>query len=389
MGRVRRPITCPSTKEHVVVHVVVVGGGVMGSASAWSLSRRGVRVTLLEQYDEGHTRGSSHGETRIFRLAYPHRDYIDLAARSLSLWRVLEAQTSTSLLTLTGAVDHGPVQATEALHGVLHAAGRASELLDPVEAARRWPGLRFDTSVLHHPDAGRLRADLAVAAFQGAARSRGAEVHHGEAVRQVVTRTDGVTVTTSLGRHLDADALVVAAGAWTDPVTRDLHDIELPALRVTLEQPVTFPTAIDPDAWPSFIHHPGAGLSLENGIYGLAGERGVKAGGHARGREVDPEDPDRTPDPAAVAEVVDYAREWLPGADTTRPTAVGCLYTITPDHDFVVDRRGPVTVLGGFSGHGFKFAPVIGELASRLVLDGALAEPRFTLDRETTRAGSS
>jgi sarcosine oxidase len=267
-------------------------------------------------------------------------------------------------------------------------AGRPSELLEPAEAGRRWPGLRFDTSVLHHDEAGRLRADLAVAAFIHAARSRGAEVHHGEAVRRVDVRSGGVTVTTSLDRQLEADALVVAAGAWTDPVTRDLHDLELPPMRVTLEQPVIFPTALDPDAWPSFIHHPGAGLSLESGIYGLAGPDGVKAGGHARGREVDPDDPDRTPDPLAVAEVVDYARAWLPGADTTRPASVGCLYTITRDHDFVVDRRGPVTVLGGFSGHGFKFAPAIGELASRLVLDGAPAEPRFTLDRDTTRAGT-
>jgi sarcosine oxidase len=372
-----------------VVHVVVLGGGVMGSAAAWSLARRGVRVTLLEQYAAGHTLGSSHGATRIFRLAYPHRDYIDLAARSLSLWRVLEAQTSTSLLDLTGAVDHGPVESSSGLHEALRAAGRTSELLDPVEAGRRWPGIRFDTSVLHHADAGRLRADAAVAAFQRAARDRGASLHHGEAVRRVDARSSGVTVTTSLDRHIDADAIVVAAGAWSDPVTRDLHDIELPALRVTLEQPVTFPSELPPHAWPSFIHHPGAGLALDNGIYGLAGPEGVKVGGHARGREVDPDDPDRTPDPAAVAEVVDYARAWIPGVDASRPSAVGCLYTITLDHDFVIDRRGPVTVLGGFSGHGFKFAPAIGELASRLVLDGAPAEPRFAVDRETTRAGTS
>jgi sarcosine oxidase len=371
-----------------MVHVVVLGGGVMGSAAAWSISRRGARVTLLEQFAAGHTFGSSHGTTRIFRLAYPHRDYVDLAARSLHLWRTVESQTSTSLLTLTGGVDHGPSTATEPLFDALVDAGHPADLLDPDEAVRRWPGLRFDASVLHHPDAGRLRADLAVTAFQRSAQARGADLRHGEAVRSVQVRSGSVTVATSLGRTIDADAIVVAAGAWSDAVTRDLHDIALPTLRVTLEQPVIFPSVIHEDAWPSFIHHPGARLRLAHGIYGLAGPDGVKAGGHARGREIDPDDLDRRPDPDAVSEIVDYARTWLPGVDATRPQAAGCLYTITPDRDFVVDRRGPVTVLGGFSGHGFKFAPVIGELAASLALDGVEPEPRFTFERETTRAGA-
>jgi sarcosine oxidase len=361
--------------------IIVVGGGVMGSSTAWALARRGASVTLLEQYDRYHLRGSSHGASRIFRLAYPHRDYVELAVAALEGWRRLEATTETSLLTLTGAVDHGPAEATTALHDVLVANGRSAELLDPGEAAHRWPGIRFDTSVLHHPDAGRVLAERSVTAFQQAAAVRGAVVRHGDGVRDISLHSSGVTVTTDSGKRVDADGIVVATGAWTTPVVGDLLGIDLPPLRVTLEQPVHFPSLIPFTAWPSFIHHPGARLAYENGIYGLADSDGVKAGGHARGRQVDPDDADRTPDPQAVAEVVEYAREWLPGVDADRPTSRGCLYTITPDHDFLVDRRGPVVVLGGFSGHGFKFAPAIGDLAATALLDGAALPSRFRLER--------
>jgi len=188
----------------------------------------------------------------------------------------------------------------------------------------------------------------------------------------------GVTVVTDADEALTADAVVVAVGGWA-PGFLPAVVTGLPPMRVTQEQPVHFPV---PDAldWPSFIHHPGAGLQVPGGLYGLGSVDGVKVGLHGVGPVVDPDHRDRTPDPAAVDLLRAYAQEWLPGVTGTEPTSLTCLYTTTPDEDFVVDRQGPVTVLAGFSGHGFKFGPAIGELAADLV-EGRPGIARFALGR--------
>ncbi|WP_405577742.1 FAD-dependent oxidoreductase [Streptomyces sp. NBC_01190] len=357
-------------------HIVVVGGGVMGSAAAWHLAARGRQVTLYEQFPPGHDRGSSHGSSRIFRLAYPDPFYVALAVRALPQWRRLEERTGRRLLELTGAVDHGPAEATEALRQALTAAGRPVETLTPGQVAERWPGLRADTTVLFHPEAGRLHADDAVTAFQTAAREHGASVRHGIKVTRLTVRGERVEVVTEGAETVVADAAVVAAGGWAPGRLSGLVT-GVPALRVTQEQPAHFPAA-NPLDWPSFIHHAGAGLPPGSGVYGLGSVDGVKAGFHGIGPVVDPDHRDRTVDARALGELRAYAERWLPGVDHTAPAAVTCLYTTTPDHDFVIDRQGPLTVLAGFSGHGFKFAPAIGELAADLV-DGVPGPARFAL----------
>ncbi|MHA6758636.1 FAD-dependent oxidoreductase [Streptacidiphilus sp. PAMC 29251] len=373
-----------------MAHVVVVGGGVMGSAAAWQLASRGFAVTLLERFAPGHTEGSSHGSSRIFRLAYPDPFYVALAARALPLWRQVEEEAGQQVLDLTGAVDHGPPAATEALYSELRAGGHAARVLTPEQAGERWPGLRFDSSVLYHAAAGRVHADRATLAFQQAAAAKGAVIRHQVRVEKLLRH--GVAraeVVTADGEVLSADAVVVAVGGWAPGLAAAAVG-GLPALRVTQEQPVHFParpTAPDALTWPSFIHHGGAALAADSGVYGLGSADGVKIGFHAVGPVVDPDHRDRSIDPAALRRVVDYAEQWLPGADTTAPTATTCLYTITPDHDFVVDRDGPVTVLAGFSGHGFKFAPAIGALAAELVT-GAPGAQRFALGRERTQRGA-
>ncbi|MFC1411247.1 FAD-dependent oxidoreductase [Streptacidiphilus sp. N1-12] len=369
-----------------MAHVVVVGGGVMGSAAAWELASRGFAVTLLERFAPGHTEGSSHGSSRIFRLAYADPFYVSLAARALPLWRQVEEESGQAVLELTGAVDHGPPEAIDALYAELRIAGHAAWVLTPEQAGERWPGLRFDSSVLFHAAAGRVHADRAVTAFQQAAAARGAVVRHGVRVEKLLRHgTDRVEVVTADGEVLSADAAVVAVGGWAPGLAAQTV-AGIPPLRVTQEQPVHFParpTAPDALVWPSFIHHPGARLTDPAGVYGLGSADGVKIGFHAVGPTVDPDRRDRSIDPAALRRVQDYAERWLPGVDSTAPTATTCLYTITPDHDFVVDRDGPVTVLAGFSGHGFKFAPAIGALAAELVT-GAPGARRFALGRERT-----
>lgn len=362
----------------------IVGAGVAGSSAAWHLTRAGYDVEVFEQYEAGHDRGSSHGSSRIFRLAYPHPTYVALVVRALLEWRVLEEEASAPLLELTGGIDHGPPAALEPLHAALRAAGQRTEYWSAADVADRWPGLRVDTAALHHPDAGRLHADGAVAALQSAAARRGATLHFRTPVRRLLVRTDGrVSLETDDSAYL-VDQVVVAPGAWAIGQLLD-GLVQLPRLRVTQEQPVHF-AATDPLAWPSFIHHGGAGLPAGGGTYGVGSVDGVKVGFHAVGREVDsPGDRDRSIDGVAVQQVKAYARQWIPGVDADRASAQTCLYTLTPDHDFIADRRGPVAVMAGFSGHGFKFGSVLGSLAVDLI-EGRPALPAFSLSRTSLLA---
>ena len=355
------------------LEVAVVGGGVIGAASAWALAGRGVRVGLFEQFSAGHAWGASHGRARIFRLAYPDPLYVRFAQAAHPLWRDLEAETGTAVLTLTGAVDHGDPAVLAALSAALTEAGEETDLLPGLAAEQHWPGLRFDGPVLHHPTAGRLDADAAVAAFVDAAAARGAQVEYGTTVDRIDLDGDGrVEVRTGSGR-ITARQVVVAAGGWTAGLVTGLPGLRLPPFRLTQEQPALF-VPLDPaTSWPSFIHHPGGdapGLHPVGGVYGTGGSEGVKVGFHGVGRVVAPADRARdaaATDPAALAAVRTYAREWLPGVDVDTARAQTCTYNSTPDGDFVIDRVGPVTVAAGFSGHGFKFAPAVGELVADLV----------------------
>jgi sarcosine oxidase len=225
-----------------------------------------------------------------------------------------------------------------------------------------------------------VHADGAVRALHQAAAVHGARLLTRDRAVALEPGPSSVGVPLASGRRLEADAVVVAAGAWTQRLLAGVVT-GLPPLRTTQEQPVHFASSVPADEWPSFIHHGGAALPAAGGIYGLGSVDGVKAGEHAVGPVVDPDDRDGRIDDELRRAVVDYAREWLPGvdADSARPTT--CLYTSTPTSDFVVDRQGPITVLAGFSGHGFKFAPAIGVLAAELTLDRVAAPPRFALDR--------
>src|SRR3954462_11923937 len=151
----------------------------MGSSTAWWLARRGVDVALLEQFEPGHTRGSSHGGSRIFRYAYDQPEYVRMAQAALPLWRELEADASRTLLETTGAIDHGDPRSVADVAAALEAGGAAHEMIPAAEARERWPGMRFDTDVVFHPDGGRCRADDAVRALQDRAGAHGADVRFG------------------------------------------------------------------------------------------------------------------------------------------------------------------------------------------------------------------
>ncbi|MFM7064138.1 MAG: FAD-dependent oxidoreductase [Actinomycetes bacterium] len=357
---------------------VVVGLGGMGAAAAWRLSRSGRSVVALEQFGPGHTRGSSHGAVRIFRVAYRDRRYVELARRALPLWRALEEESGQVLLEQVGQVDHGHAEAVAEVVGTLRAAGLPVDELSPAEAEERWPGMRFGEAVAASPDGGRCFADRTVEAAVTAAVRHGAEVHYETPV--VAVQVDGDTARVRTGDHEWVTPLVVvAAGAWVEQVVGGR--LALPPVVVEADQPTHFRPRDPAAAWPSFLHHSPetsgpAGLGFA--AYGLETPgTGVKVGGYGT---VAPADPDhRTPpDPARTDQLVRYVERWLPGLDPAPLDSTSCLFTSTPDEHFVLDRRGPVVVCSPCSGHGFKFVPAIGDVVVDLA-DGRMVDPAWRL----------
>ncbi|MGO4592269.1 N-methyl-L-tryptophan oxidase [Leifsonia sp. 2TAF2] len=365
---------------------IVIGAGAVGAAAAWSLAREGADVLLLEAFERGHDRGSSHGATRIFRHGYAEADYVELSVRAMQGWKHLERVSGRKLFDGTGAVDHGDLAMLKAIAQAQDAADLPYEWLTSSEATGRWPGLRFEEHVLFSPGGGRLLADTAVDALLDAAEAAGAELHFGVRVTAIEEARNGagVTVTASDGTHT-ADRVIVAAGSWTPALAGpylQAHGAILPPVTVTEEQPAHFPllagAADDASLWPSFVHYPTD--EERPSAYGLLtpGE-GVKVGFHGSGPVVDPDDRDRTIDPERLRHLQDYVARWVPGVDASRPTGISCLYDSTEQEDFVLDRVGPVVVATGFSGHGFKFGPAVGDILARLALHGEPAAPRFQL----------
>ncbi|GIT78654.1 N-methyltryptophan oxidase [Leifsonia sp. LS1] len=368
----------------MTVDTIVIGAGVVGAAAARSLAEAGSRVLLLEAFDRGHDRGSSHGASRIFRHGYDAADYVQLTVRAAAGWQRLERQTGRTVFDRTGALDHGDPRALDAIAAAMTAEALPSERLRGSEAAERWPGLRFEDDVLFSPGGGRLRAADAIDALLDTAAAAGADLRFGVRVASIASDGDGVVVTADDGVH-HAARLVIAAGSWTPGLAGgwlSRNGAALPDLRVTEEQPAHFPLlpgpASDEGVWPSFVHHP-TDPEVPS-VYGLLtpGE-GVKVGVHGGGPVVDPDDRDRTIDLVRLERLQRYVAEWVPGVDASRPASISCLYDTTPDSDFVLDRVGPVTVAAGFSGHGFKFGPALGDVLARLALHGERAPERFRL----------
>lgn len=353
--------------------VVVVGGGVMGLATAWELTRRGIRPLVLERFARGHREGASHGATRNFNNAYDEEHYLDLLVRSREGWDALGRVGGEPLLRLHGLVTHGDVDIAS-VRARLVERGIAAEVLTAADAAVRWPGMRFDDDVLWSADAGVVRAADALVELERRIVAGGGEVRWSTPVAHIGEDSAGIILDLADGGRRRADTLVVTAGAWTAKL---LGRLGLPRLTVTEETPAHFAPRTDA-AWPSFNHYvdPAAYPAT---VYGMPtpGE-GVKVGFHRVGGEVDPDArPHRATHQEALAA---YVREWMPGLDAASAVPISCTYTSTDDGTFVLDRRGRIVVGAGFSGHGFKFATGIGAVLADLALDpGARAAEAFRL----------
>jgi sarcosine oxidase len=314
----------------------VVGAGVMGCAAAWALRERGAQVTVHEQFALDHARGSSHGRTRIFRLAYPDAFWVRFAQEAYAGWRDLDP----SLLGLYGLVELVADPAATSARA-LEACGVPYRLLDRDEVRTLGAELPDGWTALHLADAGVVFADRARHAFLEAA---GVEV---ETDRRIES-TD----------ELDADVVVVTAGSWVRDLVPDLP------VTVTRETLAYFECEGPPAA--SIVD-----LSVETGGHGMYSlhdpVHGLKVGAHHAGSEADP-DTDAPPDPALVDRIAAWVAARFPDVDPTPVEAQTCLYTTTADEQFILERRGRVVVGSACSGHGFKFAPAVGRRLAELAL---------------------
>jgi sarcosine oxidase len=319
-----------------VTRVAVVGAGVMGSAAAWALARRGVEVTLYEQFELDHDRGSSHGRSRIVRLAYPDPSWVRLAEEARAGWAELEEETGRTLLELHGLVELA--SATELTSGAALAAQRVEHrMLDPHEARALGVAVPAGWSALHEPGGGIVRADLARAALLDAACARGARVVTG-------ARVDALD-------ELDEDAVVVTAGAWVRRLVPDAP------VRVTRETVAYFRYEGRPHPSVVELGESGGGHAM----YALHDpQHGLKAGAHHAGVEADPDEAG-VPDEEIVVDVAAWVGQRLPDVDPEPVSAETCLYTTTADESFLLERRGRVVLGSACSGHGFKFAPAVGQ----------------------------
>lgn len=362
--------------------VVVIGAGLVGSAAAWALARRGAEVLVLEGRRIGNRDGSSHGSSRIFRRGYPEPEYAALSGRAQELWSELSDDVGELLLHRTGGVDHGPGRQLGKIKEAFDLCGVRHEIMSAAAAEARWPGMRFAGDVLFHPEAGVINADQTLRALTTVATARGAELREQVEVDDIRQSGSIVEVATSDGL-LRARRVVVAAGAWVAELLPPEVASRFPDHTVTQQQVFHFPRRDAEVDWPVLIHR--AGETPDDEIYALpSGSDGgpapaFKVAEHQRGALTTARTRDFVVDETSRQRMVDYVQRWLPGLVPEVAAQITCLYTTTADRDFVLDRVDGVVVASPCSGHGAKFTPVTGELIADLVLTDAEPSRRFAL----------
>jgi len=354
----------------------VLGLGALGSAAAYWLARRlEDDVVGLEQFEMGHTKGASEDHSRIIRRSYHTPWYVALTAAAYEAWAEVERRAGEQLVLRTGGLDLWPRDAAIPMRDYVESM-RACEVpfeeLEAGEVARRWPqwNLSDDVRALYQPDAGLCAASRCNAAHRRLAKEEGAELRDRSAVTAIRHAGGEVEIESATGR-IRCETLVVAADSWTNQVLAMLGERPLP-LTVTKEQVVYFatpdPDLFSPERFPIWI------WMDDPCFYGFPvfGEQGPKAGQDAGGLEVDPDTRTFDPDGAALQRTMDFLRRCIPHALGPIIYTKTCLYTLTPDRDFVIDYVPgcPEAVVGIGGGHGYKFASAIGRILAELALDG-------------------
>lgn len=361
--------------------VIVIGLGGMGSAAAYHLARRGQRVLGLEKYTPAHDRGSSHGGSRIIRQSYfEDPAYVPLLLRAYELWQELADATGLEVYRVTGGLFLGPPDCLT-VAGSRRAAEEwdlSHEMLDAVEVRRRFPTFSVpdDDVALYEAKAGFARPEMTVAAHLDLAARAGATLRFGEQVVEWSDSPSGVRVTTAEGTYT-AGQLVICPGAWAPDLLTDL------GIPITVERQVLY--WLDPEGGtepferqPIFISEHAGGPQIYGfpSIDGPTG--GVKVAFFRKGRECTPDTIDRAVSGREIDEMRERVGDLLPALTGPAVHTATCMYSNTPDEHFVIARPSTltnVTVACGFSGHGFKFVPVVGEVLADLATTGATSHP--------------
>jgi len=377
--------------------VIVLGLGGMGSSAAYHLARRGERVLGLERFGPAHALGASHGGSRIYRQAYAEgAAYVPLLLRARELWDELAAESGRDVFTSTGALVLGPHD-SRMVAGSVHSAqawGLEHEVLGSEEVRRRFPTFSpaADEVAFHERGAGVVRPELTVRAHLDLAAAAGAELRFEEpALRWEIDAHGAARVVTARGTYL-ADRLVIAPGAWAP---RLLADIGVP---VRVERRVMFWFAprggtapFTADRHPVYVWEDRTGTDIY-GFPALDGpDGGVKVAFHDKGAAADPDRLDREIHPHEVEAMRAYLRPRIPALAGPFVKGAACTYSLTPDEHFVLSTHPAhpqVTVACGFSGHGFKFVPVVGEIVADLSMTGTTAHPVALFDARRMRAAS-
>jgi len=347
----------------------------MGSATAFHLARRGWRVLGLERFDVVHSFGSSHGLTRIIRLAYSeHPSYVPLLRRSYELWHELERLDGRALLFITGNLEGGLAEGDVFL-GALHAAQLHElphEVLSGQEVAGRWPAYHLpqDARVVFQPHGGFLASEDCILAHVRQAQAHDAELHWRERVLEWGPLDDGVWVRTERERY-EGQRLVIAAGSWAGKLVPRLVAVAVPERQVLAWLQPTRPELFRHGTFPVFY------LQVDEGrYYGLPewGIPGFKFGRyHHLEERVDPDSMDREPNDRDEAVLRSFAGRYFPEACGPTVALKACLFTNTPDEHFILDLHPDlpqVSIAAGFSGHGYKFCSVVGEIMADLAIHG-------------------
>ena len=361
--------------QRAIYDAIVVGVGAMGSAACYHLARRGLRTLGLERFDIPHAMGSSHGITRIIRLAYyEHPSYVPLLLRAFELWDELAAESGRHLLEVTGTIDaSGPdeIVFTESLASCQRF-GLPYEVLTSAELTARHPGYRLPAEhmALFQPRGGFLRPEQCISAHVEGALAAGADIRARERVRGWEPVGDGVRVTTERGVY-EAGRLVLSAGAWMGSLAPGFAELTVPERQVLAWFAPREPALFTPQRFPVFNLMVPEGRYYGFPVYEVPG---FKIGlYHHREEVVDPESYNREADATDETRLRDATSRYFPAADGSTLALRTCMFTNTPDEHFILDalpEYPQVTVASPCSGHGFKFASVIGEILADLVQRG-------------------
>ena len=355
--------------------VIVAGVGGMGSAATAQLAARGLRVLALEQHELGHGFGSSHGFTRIIRLAYfEDPSYVPLLRRAFALWRELQDGLDEPLLHVTGGLDVGTAGSV-VFEGSLRSCREHDlphEVLDATALAARFPGWRPapNAMAVYQPDAGFLTPERCIQAYAHRARSLGADIRTGERVLSYTAGGGRVRVRTDRGEY-EAGQLVLTAGPWMRELAPALRALLSPERQVLGWFDVADRAQFAPQAFPVFV------LEAEEGTYYGFPEYGVpgfKIGRyHHLDERVHPDTVDRACHPRDEAALREAVSRYFPAANGALRSSAVCMFTNTPDEHFIIDRAPDapeVLLVSPCSGHGFKFCSVVGEICADLVQHG-------------------